>query len=135
MKNKAQFIISLLVGLLVLIGVSSFLHQEFGYLPRVTINDTYLGSVTYKDINKYISKVLKEDDYVFDNKDLDSLTVVYEFATNNSIENSNYVDYLKCLLLGGKYNFEILLTIASGILKYASHTFYLIYNFFLFKKT
>lgn len=113
MKNKVQIIISLVVGLLVLIGISSFLHYEFGYLPRVTINDTYLGSVTYKDINKYIIKVLKEDDYVFDNKDLDSSTVVYEFATNNSIENSNYVDYLKCLLLGGKYNFEILKTIDS----------------------
>lgn len=113
MKKVKNSLIGLIIFIVIILSSLLFLSFKLGYVGKLKINDNYIGFVTKQDIDKYVYAVMSDEDYVFDNKDLDAVAVNYTFATNDMFDNFTFGQFLKGAIIGYDCHFEIIKVIDS----------------------
>ena len=113
MKKVKSSLIGLIIFIVIILSSLLFLSFKLGYVGKLKINDNYIGFVTKQDIDKYVYAVMSDEDYVFDNKDLDAVAVNYTFATNDMFDNFTFGQFLKGAIIGYDCHFEIIKVIDS----------------------
>ena len=113
MKKVKAYLIALFIGIIVVLAGLLFLTFKLGYVGKLKINDKYIGFVKQQNIDNYVSKVMSDEDYVFDNEDLDAAVVTYSFATNGMFDNFTFGQFLKGAIVGYDCHFEIIKVIDS----------------------
>lgn len=107
MKKIKGTLIGLVIMVVLILAGLLFGLYKFGYVGKLTINDKYIGFVRQQNIDRYVYNVMTDEDYVFDNPDLDAATVTYTFATNNMFDNLTFGQFLKGVIIGYDCHFEI----------------------------
>ncbi len=113
MKKVKSTLIGLIFGVVVVVLGLLFISYKLGYVGKLKINDNYIGFVKQQNIDKYVFDVMSEEDYVFDNKDLDTAVVTYTFATNDMFKDFTFGQFLKGAILGYDCHFEIVKVVDS----------------------